>query len=43
VTGAKWWTVDGYHGYLLAAGDWRIPRGGFKAPKPNLITADEFK
>ena len=43
VTGARGWTVDGYHGYLLATGDRRVPRGGIEAPKPNLITADEFK
>jgi len=26
-----------------AAGDRRVPRGGIRAPKPNLIIADEFK
>ena len=43
VTGARWWTVGGYHGYHLVAGDKRVLPGGIVAPKPILIIADEFK
>ena len=38
-----WWTVGGYHGYHLVAGDKRVLPGGIVAPKPILIIADEFK